>query len=113
MTANGELIREFREALEAEIEAAKQDASARAVLLLDGRSVGKVGFGFQYVFRVESALQLPDDSPADLTVGGKTMEAAIVSIEGLRVTLSVGEDLQAALEQFSAIEADLAETPER
>ena len=76
MTANGELIREFREALEAEIEAAKQDAFTRAVPLVDGRRIGKVVLGFQYAFRVESALQLPDDSPADLIDGGKTMEAS-------------------------------------
>ncbi len=106
MTANADLIQEFREALEAEIEAAKQDVSARAVPLVDGRRIGKVGLSFQYVFRVESALQLPDDSPADLRVGAKTTEAFIVSIEGLRITLSVGEDLGSFIPRAS-LQTDL------
>jgi superfamily I DNA and/or RNA helicase/ssDNA-binding Zn-finger/Zn-ribbon topoisomerase 1 len=48
------------------------------------------------VFRVDSALNLPDDSPGDLHVAGRVarpLETTIVAINGLEITLSVGEDL--------------------
>jgi hypothetical protein len=47
------------------------------------------------VFLVETALNLPDDSPGDLYVPApkQRMETTVVSIEGLAVTLSVPVDL--------------------
>ncbi|HEX8861912.1 MAG TPA: hypothetical protein VGC06_22975 [Actinomycetes bacterium] len=89
------LLEEFREALREEIEAARRASSSAAVELLSGRRIGQRGGGVQYVFVVESALNLPDDSPADLHVPSlrQILEATIVSVEGLLVTVSVAVDL--------------------
>src|SRR5262249_47416608 len=61
-----------------------------------GRRAGRSAGSSQYVFRVESALNLPDDSPGDLHVPGRSgrpVETTVVAIEGMAITLSVGEDL--------------------
>jgi hypothetical protein len=89
------LLDEFRTALREEIEAAKRTASAAAVELVSGRKVGVHAGAVQYQFAVESPLNLPDDSPADLIVPGQQgrIEATIVSVSGLTVVVSVPVDL--------------------
>jgi len=83
--------------LREEIEAARRASSSAAIELISGRRIGERGAGVQYVFLVESPLNLPDDSPADLLVPGQhgTVEATIVSVEGLSVVISVPLDLGA------------------
>lgn len=89
------LLAEFRTALREEIEAAKRTASSAAVELISGRKVGVHAGAFQYQFLVESPLNLPDDSPADLIVPGQQgrIEATVVSVSGLTVVVSVPVDL--------------------
>src|SRR5205085_6884733 len=89
------LLAEFRTALREEIEAAKRTASSAAVELVSGRRIGSHAGASQYQFLVESPLNLPDDSPADLIVPGQQgrIEATIVSVSGLTVVLSVPVDL--------------------
>lgn len=85
---------EFRIALREEIEAAKRAASSSAVRLENGRRVAQLGKAVQYQFNLESALQLPEDSPGDLHVPQHPpLEATIVSVKGTLVTVSVSEDL--------------------
>ncbi len=90
------VLEEFRTALREEICAARRSAAATGIQLLDGRRLGQAAGSTQYAFRVESALNLPDDSPGDLHVSGRSgqpLETTIVAIDGLQVTLSVAEDL--------------------
>jgi hypothetical protein len=90
------VLAEFRTALQEEIDAARRSAAATGIHLLDGRRIGQAAGSTQYAFRVESALNLPDDSPGDLHVpgrAGRPLETTIVAIDGLQVTLSVAEDL--------------------
>jgi hypothetical protein len=89
------LLDEFRTALREEIEAAKRTASSAAVGLVSGRKVGVHAGAFQYQFLVESPLNLPDDSPADLIVPGQQgrIEATVVQVSGLTVIVSVSVDL--------------------
>lgn len=89
------LLGEFRTALREEIEAAKRTASTAAVELVSGRRVGSHAGAWQYQFLVDSPLNLPDDSPADLIVPGQQgrIEATIVSVSGLTVVVSVPVDL--------------------
>lgn len=91
------MLEEFRDALRAEIEVARRNAVNTAVPLVSGRRIARVGGSFQYAFKVESLLELPDDSPADLVVPGMggPIEATIVSVEGLNIVVSVGLDLGA------------------
>lgn len=84
---------EFREALRDELEAARRASASGAVQLVSGRRIAQIGGGFQYLFLVESALNIPDDSPGDLHVRGqKPVETTVISVEGLAVTLSVPVD---------------------
>jgi AAA domain len=90
------VLEEFRTALREEIDAARRSAASSGVRLLDGRRVGRAGGSTQYTFRVESALNLPDDSPGDLHVpghAGRPLETTVVAVDGLLITLSVTEDL--------------------
>jgi hypothetical protein len=90
------VLEEFRTALREEIDAARRSAAAGGVQLLDGRRIGQAAGAVQYAFRVESALNLPDDSPGDLHVAGRPgrpLETTIVAVDGLQLTLSVSEDL--------------------
>lgn len=85
---------EFRRAIDQEMDAATKAASSDAVPLRNGRRVAQVGGAFQYHFDVENILTLPADSPGDLCVPGHPpTQAMIVSVEGLRVVISVPVDL--------------------
>ncbi len=84
---------EFREALRDEIEAASRASFSSAVGLGEGVRIARIGAMHQYLFQVESALQLPDDSPGDLIVGERHYEAVVISISGLAITLSISQDL--------------------
>jgi hypothetical protein len=97
------LLSEFREALRAEIEAARYVAQGGAVQLVHGERIGRVADGHQYVFRLESAqLALPDDLPGDLYVPGRErVDANVVSLAGSTLTLSVADDLGAYVPRAS------------
>jgi DNA-binding CsgD family transcriptional regulator len=85
---------EFRVALEAEIEAATRTAASGAVPLVNGRRVEGLASSFQYVFSAVSILNVPSDSPAELLVDGRDpLEAIVISVEGLAVTVSLQHDL--------------------
>jgi hypothetical protein len=88
------LLDEFRTALQDEIEVAKRNASNSAIPLSNGHKVGQQGSAFQYAFQIDSVLNTPDDTPGDLIVPGKApMGVNIVSVEGLRIVISVETDL--------------------
>jgi hypothetical protein len=87
-------LAEFRTALEAEIDAARRDLSNRSVSLADGKRIAATGAMFQYVFRIENALNLPGDAPGDLIVAEKApIPVSVVSVEGLTITLSTQQDI--------------------
>jgi hypothetical protein len=89
------LLAEFRIALREEIEAARRNASSMAIPLTDGRRIAQIAGGHQYVFSMDSVLNAPNDAPADLLVPGHSslIEATIIAIEGLAITLSLSIDL--------------------
>ena len=88
------LLDEFRKALQDEIEVAKRNSSNSAVPLYNGHKVGNQGSAHQYAFLIDSVLNTPDGAPGDLIVPGKApMEVTIVSVEGLRIVVSVESDL--------------------
>ena len=85
---------EFRTALIEEIEAATRHEQSSGVPLVNGKRIAQVGSGFQYVFDIESALNLPGDVPGELFIPErKPTEVIVISVEGMAVTLSVPEDL--------------------
>jgi hypothetical protein len=85
---------EFRTALREEIWASRASSAGAGIPLINGRKVSEVGGAFQYAFSIQNALNAPGDQPADLHIPGRAaVEATIVSIEGLAVTISVPEFL--------------------
>ncbi len=103
-----ELLEQFRKALEAEIEAIKRQASNSAVPLSNGKRIGENASQYQYVFNIDSVLNAPEGSPVELKVPGKlSIEAAIVSVEELRVTLSSNIDLGDFI-LFASLQTDLS-----
>lgn len=90
------MLAEFRTALLQEIDAAKRSASSSAVPLINGKRIAQIGGSYQYVFDIESALNLPGDVPGDLLVPGHSpLEVVVISIEGMSVTLSIPKDIGA------------------
>jgi hypothetical protein len=85
---------EFRTALRAEIEAANRAVATPVTPLEAGRKMGRLADVFQYVFSATSAISVPSDSPGELIIEGLSpLEAVVISVEGLDVTLSVSQDL--------------------
>lgn len=88
------LLDEFRKALKDEIEAAKRNSSYGAIPLSNGHKIAELGSAFQYAFLIDTLLNAPDGAPGDLFVPGRPpLDVTIVSIEGLRLVLSVNTDL--------------------
>jgi AAA domain len=85
---------EFRTALRAEIEAAKRAVAASAIALEAGRRMRRLADAWQYVFSAPSAISVASDSPGELIIEGfPPVQAVVVSVEGLDVTVSVAVDL--------------------
>jgi hypothetical protein len=90
------ILAEFRIALLQEIDTASRSASSSAVPLINGKRIAQVGSSYQYIFDIESALNLPGDAPGDLHVPGHSaLEVVVISIDGMAITLSIPEDLGA------------------
>jgi AAA domain len=88
------VLGEFRTALREEIDAARRVAANSGIQLLNGRLIGQAGDAYQYAFTLESVLNLPDDLPGELRIPGqRPVEATIVSLEGVSITISVPEPL--------------------
>ena len=103
-----ELLEEFREALEDEIKAAKKISSSSDVPLANGKRIAINAGQYQYLFTIDSMLNAPEGSPCELIMPGKPpMQATIVSVEDLRVTLSLNTDLGDFV-QFARLHNDLS-----
>lgn len=101
------VLGEFRTALREELEAARRASSSGAIQLLSGRRIGTAAGMFQYLFQIESVLNLPDDSPGDLRIAGQApVETTVLSVEGLSITLSVPIDLGEFIGR-AALQSDL------
>lgn len=89
-----ELLEEFREALEDEIIAAKKKSSSSAVPLTNGKRIAMNAGQYQYLFTIDSVLNAPEGSPAELIMPGKPpIQATFVSVGDLRIILSLNTDL--------------------
>jgi hypothetical protein len=88
------VLDEFRTALREELDAARRVAAGAGIQLLNGQLIGQAAEGYQYAFTLESVLNLPDDLPGELRLPGRApVEATIVSLEGVSITISVPEPL--------------------
>ena len=75
--------------------------------LVNGRRIAKVAESYQYAFVIQNVINAPGDQPADLFVPGRApVEATLISVEGLAVTISVTEDLGQAV-SYATLRSDL------
>jgi hypothetical protein len=85
---------EFRVALQEEIEAAKRNAASAGVPLVNGKRIAQIGGSYQYLFEIETILNVPGDTPGDLYVSGRDpIPVTVISVEGMTITLSLPCDL--------------------
>ncbi len=88
------LLDEFRSALQDEIEVASRNTSHNAIPLRNGHKISGRGSAHQYAFLIDSVLNTPDGAPGDLKIPGKApIGVTILSVEGLRIVVSVESDL--------------------
>lgn len=84
---------EMVQALSDEIEAIKEGGGGREIPLQNGRKDGFVAGRFLYTFDLAFELAVPDDTPAQLKVGGDSYRVTVVSVDGFEVILAIEEDL--------------------
>lgn len=106
---------EFRDALRAEIDAARA-SGVNSIRVVDGRRLARIAGHYQYLFRVDALFSRAPtpDSPGELVVPGRANPARIniVSVDGLNITPSSAEDLGQFVGQAS-LRSDIAFLMER
>ena len=85
------LLADLRQAVAAELEAARAQAALVRVEVLSGRRGAAAGGGHLYTFLLSALLPVPDDTPGELHIGRRVHPCRIVGVEGLRVTVLLAE----------------------
>lgn len=96
-------IRQFVEALKQEIEAIQKQKDALATYIMDGQLVRETAGLFIYSFNLENFLQIADDTPVTVEVGGKKSKGFIVSVSGLRLEVAFEADHGASIPRASIV----------
>jgi len=105
LTSGSELIDEFKEALQEEINEIKK-RGVHDIVVRNGIFQGESGGRFKYHFRVSNLVTIPDDSPIEIVTKMNRVKGYILSVEGL--------DLFIALDEFigeEIVEAKLQSAP--
>jgi len=85
---------EFRTALHAEIAAREQRGATSTTVLEDGRKLGRIADALEYAFTASSPIHIASDYPGELLIEGRVpLEAEVLSVDGLDVTVSVAHEL--------------------
>lgn len=87
-----ELIGEFCEALDDEIEAVKKHGGTR-VYARRGEFVDQVGPKYLYVFELDNQVNVPDDSSIQAVIGAELYAATVVASVGFRITIAFDRDV--------------------
>lgn len=104
-TSSRELIEEFRNALQEEINEVKK-RGVHDIIIWNGIFRGESGGRYKYHFRVSNLVTIPDDSPIEVVTKTNRVRGYILSAEGL--------DLIVALDEFigeEIVEAKLQSAP--
>jgi len=80
-------------ALGEEISAIKESGGSEKIGIHDGRYGGTAAGHFLYVFLVDSELNVPSDTLAQLFIDKDSYEAIVVNLQGFEITLSLSENL--------------------
>ena len=91
--AKKELIAEFIQALDEEIQAIKTGKGSTAVRVSDGQLIREEAGFFLYSFTLESFLTAPDDTPVDIKVGDSRYPGRLIQSRGMEVIVGVKQDI--------------------
>ncbi|OIQ12617.1 AAA domain-containing protein [Neomoorella thermoacetica] len=80
-------------ALEEEINAIKESGGAEQIGVHDGRYGGTAAGRFLYIFLLDTELNIPSDTPAQLRIDKDSHETIILSVQGFEITLGIQDDL--------------------
>ncbi len=106
-TTTRSVLGEMLGALDQEIIAERSGHNRAKIPLADGRLLGQAGGGdLLYSFACYADVNLPDESPVQVTAGSRTVHGTLVSSEREAVTLAVTEDLGGLIDS-----ADMAPSP--
>ena len=88
-----EIVEEFIQALEEEIEAIKAGKGGSIVKVFNGRFLRETAGLFIYLFNLENFLVVLEDSPAEIQIQGKILSAQVLAIQGLEVEIGIERSL--------------------
>jgi len=88
-----EIIQEFIEALDCEIEALKRGQGNNIVTVYNGTFLKQTLELYIYQFNLESFLIVLEDTPAQIEINGTEYECEIISVNGQQVQIAVKEQL--------------------
>jgi signal recognition particle GTPase len=86
---SSEIIQEFIQALDEEIDAIKKGKGGSIVKISNGRFIGKKSDYFLYVFNLESFISVLDESPAEIEIRGNNYQATIYSTQNMEVEIGI------------------------
>lgn len=84
-----DIINEFIEALDEEIDAIKRGKGGSVVKIFNGRFLREVSGLFIYAFNLENFLAIFDDSPAEIDIQGRQYPVQVISTRGLEVEIGL------------------------
>lgn len=84
-----EIIEEFIQALDEEIDAIKAGKGGSIVKIFNGRFIRESAGLFIYVFHLENFLTVLDESPAEIQIEGKVFPVQVLSTQGLEVEIGI------------------------
>lgn len=88
-----EIIEEFIQALDEEIEAIKAGKGGSIVKIFNGQFIRESAGLFVYVFHLENFLAVLDESPAEIQIEGKNFPVQVLSTQGLEVEIGIEQSL--------------------
>ncbi|OPX93692.1 MAG: RecBCD enzyme subunit RecD [Pelotomaculum sp. PtaB.Bin104] len=92
-----QLIPEFIQALQKEIDALKRGKGGSIVKVFNGRLIRETSGLFIYLFHLENFLAAIDDTPAEIVVGGKRYQCQIVFVQGMEVQIALEKNIGQAI----------------
>lgn len=91
------LITEFQQALNEEIEYIKEKGGGIKLIGRDGELEGRRGDYFIYLFLIDNPSDLPDDSPIEVRFGDEVTKGYVISLEGLKLRVVLEDDIGSRL----------------
>ncbi|MCL6477521.1 MAG: AAA family ATPase [Peptococcaceae bacterium] len=89
MIRSKQLIPEFIQALQQEIDALKRGKGGSVVKVFNGRLIRETSGLFVYTFHLENFLAAIDDTPAEIEVNGTRCTCQIIFIQGMEVQIAL------------------------